>query len=85
MTYKGSNWTRGELGNVPDRNPTVHCAEETCDRSEQAKDLTDDWQLENDPEIPVLCPECKERASIESKTPTEAAKENNKSLQEFAQ
>jgi len=27
MTYKGSNWTRGELGNVPDPNPLIDCSE----------------------------------------------------------
>lgn len=27
MTYKGTGWTRGDLGNVPDRNPHIDCHE----------------------------------------------------------
>jgi len=27
MTYKGSNWTRGELGHAPERDPMIPCHE----------------------------------------------------------
>jgi hypothetical protein len=58
MTYKGSNWTRGELGNVPDTNPTLAC-DGPCGRSWSFKDYWDGrWQLGDPATATMLCDEC---------------------------
>jgi len=66
MTYKGSNWTRGELGNVPDENPSVPCAD--CGKSFRWRDywkprVVDGDRVEepNDPDEPWRCDDCHDR------------------------
>ena len=84
MTYKDSNWTRGELGNVPDTNPTIECADQQCDETVRAQDdAVDNWLLENDPDIPVLCPDCRAATPTHRLTPTEQRRETNRSIVEF--
>lgn len=54
MTYKGSNWTRGELGHVPDENPVIECKD--CGESFGWRDY---WKERiNRPEDPFLCDSC---------------------------
>lgn len=62
MGYKGHpGWTDADVGNVPDTNPTLECEE--CGVTERWEDLkpasSNDWQLSNSPEKPVLCPDCR--------------------------
>jgi len=67
VTYKGSNWTRGELGNVPDPNPSIDCAD--CDESFDFRDYWKPRVIEgdrvenpNDPDgEPWRCDDCHER------------------------
>lgn len=84
MTYKDSNWTRGELGNVPDRNPTIECSDEQCDTTTPADDA-EGWLLDADPAVPVLCPACRERTPEHRLTPTEARRESNRQLADYAE
>jgi len=42
------------------------------------------WLLENDPEVPVLCPECKAVSPTGRVTPTEHLKEQNHTLTEWS-
>jgi len=86
MTYKDSGLTRGELGNVPAKNPIIECSDERCARSVRAQDsAADEWLLEADPDIPVLCPDCAEETPTHRLTPTDARREQNRSLIAFAE
>lgn len=67
-------------------NDSVECTDERCDNSERWKDIKQEdsgWQVSNDPEIPLLCPECYKRAPDETLTPTEAHREYNRQLGEW--
>ena len=83
MMYKGSNWTRGELGHERPADPSVPCA--VC---ESHYKVNNDWgprYIDNDQHEPDgwVCDECIERARQEYDL---AKKErNHKNLQEFAQ
>lgn len=85
MTYKGTGWTRGDLGNVPDRNPWIEC--NGCDRRERYQSLKDDdwedWQKPSDPDVPLLCPECKD-GSVGVKS-VEERRKSNRSITEWAE
>ena len=83
MTYKGTNWTRGELGNVLPRNPTVECAEPTCSATTKARQLPGEWQATNNPSEVVLCPSCKQRVRGTKRTPSEMRRENNSQLTDW--
>lgn len=82
MTYKGTGWTRGDLGNVPDRNPFISCAE--CGESFK-------WQGYWEPRIvdgdrvdaphsdePWLCDDCHERQARLTRR-----RENNQKITEW--
>jgi hypothetical protein len=84
MTYKGSNWTRGELGNVPDPDPTIRCDEPTCDAATNTQD-SDGWLKDANPEVPLLCPDCRESVSDIKKTPTDERREQNRTLGEWSE
>jgi len=84
MTYKGSNWTRGELGNVPDQNPFVPCFDCGTDFKWQ-----DYWKVRyvdgldfNLHETALLCDDCLERYREEYDL--YKRKQQNASLGEFA-
>jgi hypothetical protein len=85
VTYKGSNWTRGELGHGPPdaSSITVECAEPTCDTTTTADKLPGEWQATNDPNEVVLCPDCKERTPGTKRTPLEVRQEENSDLGEW--
>jgi len=72
MTYKGSNWTRGELGKGPPApsSITVECAEPTCKAATTADKLPGNWQATNDPDEAILCPACKTRVPDTERTPS---------------
>jgi len=62
MTYKGSNWTRGELGHAsPDRNPDIECAGD-CGQSFTLDGYWSERYLEpaeiDEHEVDWLCDEC---------------------------
>ncbi len=67
-------------------NDTVDCADDECDSAETWKTIkeSDDWQVSNDPQLPLLCPSCADRTSDETCTPTEARHESNRSLGEYS-
>jgi len=81
MTYKGSNWTRGELGNVPDENPSVDCAD--CGESFNWRDYWKPRYVEPDDVDPrtatLRCDECRERHERLTRR-----RENNQTLEKFA-
>jgi RNase P subunit RPR2 len=58
--YKGTGWTRGDLGNVPDPNPNVACHE--CGAEHRYKDYWKQRYVENRDWNPAavywLCDEC---------------------------
>jgi len=86
MTYKDSPLTRGELGNVPDKNPIIECSDDRCDHTVRAQEgMADEWLLEADPDIPVLCPDCAEETPTHRLTPTDTRREQNRSLTAFAE
>lgn len=63
MTYKGTNWTRGELGHgVPDPNPSIPCAE--CSDEYRFQDYWKPRYVEPEDATPRedtwLCDECKD-------------------------
>lgn len=64
MTYKGSNWTRGELGNVPDPNPSIPCqmCEESYAYQDYWKERYVDVENGNPHQDTWVCDECHERA-----------------------
>lgn len=66
-------------------NDFIECSETLCDTSERWKDIknSEDWQVSNDPEIPLLCPECSGRTPDENLPPSEARKKFNRSITEF--
>jgi len=80
MTYKGSNWTRGELGNVPDPNPLIDCSE--CGESHGWQDYWYERYVEaedkNAHEDEFVCDSCnEEREKLEQK------KMNNQNLSAY--
>lgn len=82
MTYKGSNWTRGELGNVPDENPRIDCAD--CGESFAWRDYWKPRYVEPDDVDPrtatFRCDDCKERHERQKRR-----RENNQTLETFAE
>jgi len=68
---------------APDPNPTIDCEGEQCDASTPA-DSADGWLLHADPEIPVLCPDCVAATPAHRRTPTDARRERNRTLEEYA-
>jgi hypothetical protein len=67
MTYKGSNWTRGELGHDINRNPLINCGmcgesyryrNYWCERYVDGKS----WRPDN---VEWLCDECMEHVKRE--------------------
>ena len=84
MTYKGSNWTRGELGNVPDPNPYVPCA--SCEQQFKWRDYWQSRVLDGDrvddpnSDEPWRCDECHERHERLTRR-----RENNLELTEWSQ
>jgi hypothetical protein len=62
---------------------TVECADERCSTETTADNLPGDWQASNDPNEPVLCPECAMQAPNDRITPTEARRKFNHELTEF--
>ena len=85
MTYKGSNWTRGELGNVPPSPSSiiVECNEPTCETTTTADKLPGDWHATNDPDEVILCASCKQRVPYKNRAPSEMRRENNATLTEW--
>jgi len=81
VTYKGSNWTRGELGNVPDRNPSVDCAD--CGEGFDWRDywkprVVDGDRVENpNSDEPWRCDDCHEYHERQTRR-----HENNRTLEE---
>jgi len=68
MTYKGSNWTRGVLGNIPDLNPLIDCSD--CGESYGWQDYWHERYVEaedkNAHEDEFVCDSCeKERKNHE--------------------
>ncbi|ELZ96212.1 hypothetical protein [Haloferax sulfurifontis] len=84
MTYKGSNWTRGELGNVPDENPRIDCAD--CGESFAWRDYWKPRVVEGDrvedprTDEPWRCDDCHERHERLTRR-----RENNQTLETFAE
>lgn len=66
-------------------NDTIQCGDAQCETSERWADIkdSDEWQVSNDPEMPLLCPECAARTSDPASTPTQARKQNNRSIKEY--
>jgi hypothetical protein len=77
MTYKGSNWTRGELGHDIDRNPNIPC--EICGRSFGCMEYWKPrWEGFEPDTNESRCDECQERADeMHEKL------ENNQRITEF--
>lgn len=67
MTYKGSNWTRGELGHAVERDPSIDCP--NCGESHLYQDYWKpryvDGREWNPAEIHWLCDECLDAARRE--------------------
>jgi len=85
VTYKGSNWTRGELGHDVIRDPSIPC--EGCDERYGYLDYWvpryvdgRDW---NPKEVCWICDACLERAREEHEL--HKRKESHTQLSEFAQ
>jgi hypothetical protein len=87
MTYKGSNWTRGELGHAPPdpSTITIDCAEPTCDKTTTADNLPGKWQADNNPNHVILCPTCKTHTPGKEQTPLEVRKKTNEKITEWSQ
>lgn len=67
-------------------NDFVECSDEHCETSERWKNIKKDdsgWQISNNPDIPLLCPDCNDRVADETLTPTEARREYNREIAEF--
>lgn len=84
MTYFGTNWTRGELGNVPDENPFIECPD--CEKSYTWQGYWKpryvdgkDWNPGN---VEWLCDECLDRAKAEYEL--HKKKRDNAAITEFA-
>jgi hypothetical protein len=76
MTYKGSNWTRGDLGAVPEQDPNVACP--ACGRTYDFEDYWKPRYVDADgPTPPTSDWECDECRSV-----TEAER-LNESLEAF--
>ena len=67
MTYKNSNWTRGELGHDIERNPLMDCPE--CNESYRYQDYWQERDVEgkewNPNKVKWLCDDCIEQAKQE--------------------
>jgi len=74
---------RDQQADAIDRNPTLECSDEQCDRTTNAKDA-DGWLLHNDPDIPVLCPRCVAKVPENKQTPTEHQREINAQITEWS-
>jgi len=76
---------RDQQADAIDPNPTLECQDEQCDRTAQAEDAKENgWLLHLAPEIPVLCPECKDRTPDNKLTPTEVRRERNADVTEWS-
>lgn len=85
MTYKGTNWTRGELGHAPpDPNPSIPCVQ--CDTGYNFQDYWEPRYVEPDGVDPHavawVCDECIERAKAELRI--HKNKQDHRQLGEFA-
>lgn len=71
------------VGSVHD---VVECADQKCENSAKWKTIkeSDDWQVSNDPQLPLLCPSCSERTPDETRTPTEVRHEFNQELGKYS-
>jgi len=85
MPYRQTQAWRDQQVDAIDRNPTIECSDEQCDRTTNAKDDKTGWLLHNDPEIPVLCPECREKVPENKQTPTEYQREVNAQITEWSE
>lgn len=81
--YKGTGWTRGDLGNVPDPNPFIDCHD--CGESYKWQDYWKPRVVEgdrvdepNDPDEPWRCDSCHERHERETRR-----RKNNASLSAY--
>lgn len=81
MTYKGSNWTRGELGNAPDENPSIDCVD--CGEPFGWRDYWKPRVVDRDDVDPrtatFRCDDCKRRHERQTRR-----RENNQDLAAFA-
>jgi len=84
MSKRETQAFRDQQADAIDRNPTIECNDERCERSENVK-CADGWLLHNDPEIPVLCPECRNKVPENKQTPTEYQREVNAQITEWGE
>lgn len=61
----------------------IECNEPTCDRETTADQLPGDWQASNNPNEPILCPECADRVPNTEQTVTEYREASNKKIGEY--
>jgi len=67
MTYKGTNWARGDLGHDIERNPLMDC--DQCGQSYRYQDYWHDRYVKgqswNPNKVKWICDECIEQAKAE--------------------
>jgi len=70
---------RDQQADAIDRDPTLECSDEQCGNTTNLTDANG-WLLCNDPDIPMLCPNCVAKPSENSQTPTEHQRDVNAQL-----
>lgn len=85
--HETAAWRDQQADAMASVNDFVECSDEECDTSERWKYIkkNSEWQVSNDPEIPLLCPGCANRTVDRKLTPSQARKEYNHDLQDFAE
>jgi len=74
---------RDQQADAIDRSATIECSDEQCNQTTDANDA-DKWLLHNDPDIPVLCPACREKVPANKQTPTERQRNIHAQLTEWS-
>lgn len=78
-------WRDQQADAMPSPSSTVECNDEQCDATIEMGEISDsEWLAENDPEIPLLCPDCKKQVSNIKRTPTEELREENHDIGNWA-